>query len=149
MVLIHMANLRRTSFDYAGTGAKHFASQQAVMEKVRSMANIKEVSPDDIKPEAPMKQVFGGANTHYSNGNQPQLAVDAENMAHSVMRTRTGLMSNPLERAASLSDIQAPSRSKPIPVRLVPQSPAKLPFPAPNRLPLLHKDSRTGSVDFL
>ena len=75
-----MANLRSSSFDYAGKGAKHFASQQSIMEKVRDMANIKEVKPDEIKPEAPMEQVFGGANTHYSNGNQPHLAVDAENM---------------------------------------------------------------------
>jgi hypothetical protein len=149
MVLIHMANLRSTSFDYAGTGSKHFASQQAIMEKVRDMANIQEVRPDDARPEPHMKKVFGGANTHYSNGNQPHLAVDAENMAHSVMRTRTGMLSNPLERAATGSDIEAPTRAKPIPVSLVPKSPSKLPFPAPTRLPLLHKDSRTGAGDLI
>ena len=144
-----MANLRSSSFDYAGKGAKHFASQQSIMEKVRDMANIKEVKPDEIKPEAPMEQVFGGANTHYSNGNQPHLAVDAENMAHSVMRTRTGMLSNPLERAATLSDIQTPARNKPIPVSLVPQAPSKNPFPVPTQKPLLHKDSRTGAGDIL
>jgi len=149
MIVIRMANLRSTSFDYAGKGAEHFASQQSVMERVREMANIREVRPDEITPEAPVQQVFGGANTHYSNGNQPHLAVDAENMAHSVMRTRTGMLSNPMERAASLTDIQAPTRGKPIPVRLVPQAPSKFPYPTPTRLPLLHKDSRTGAGDMI
>ena len=78
-----------------------------------------------------------------------QLLVDAENMAHSVMRTRTGMLSNPMERAASLTDIVAPSRSKPIPVRLVPQAPAKLPFPTPKKLPLLHKDSRSETQSMI
>ncbi len=144
-----MANLRTTSFNYVGKGAEHFSAQQDIMEKVRNMATIKEVRSDEIRPEVPMKQVFGGANTHYSNGNQPQLVIDAENMAHSVMRTRTGMMSNPLERAATMTDIEAPTRKKPIPVSLVPKAPSKMPFPTPTRLPLLHKDSRTGAGDLI
>jgi len=144
-----MATLRSTSFDYAGIGDKFFDSQNKIMQTVRDNANIKEVRPDQISPEAPAQQVFGVANTHYSNGNQPHLAVDAENMAHSVMRTRTGLLSNPMERAATLSDIVAPMKNKPIPVRLVPQAPAKLPFPTPQRKPLLHKDSRSETQNMI
>ena len=148
-MLVHMATMRSSSFDYAGVGDKVFNIQSRLMETVRNDANIKEVTPDQITPEAPAQQVFGGSNTHYSNGNQPHLAVDAENMAHSAMRTRTGMLSNPMERAASLTDIVAPSRSKPIPVRLVPQAPAKLPFPTPQRKPLLHKDSRSETQSMI
>ena len=140
-----MASLRKTSFDYKGAAAEHFAAQHKVMEAVRDSANIQEVRADDVNPEVPHAQVFGGAVTHYSNGNQPLLAVDAAGMADSALQTRTGTLENPLERNGVSSDIVSPSRSKPIPVTVVPIAPLKV--PTPTRKPLLHKDGRTHTSE--
>jgi len=139
-----MANLKNTSFNYAGAGAKHFSAQQKVMESVRDSSNIKEVNINDLSAESNNAKIFGGANTHYSNGNQPLRVVDASGLANAHLRQNAGTMSNPLERTQSAYDLVTPMRAKPIPVRLVPSAAMpKNPSTPKGSKPLLHKDGRT------
>jgi hypothetical protein len=143
----HMASLKKTGFNYSGAGAKHFSAQHKVMESVRDSANITEVNIDDVSPQSPNAQIFGGANTHYSNGNQPLKVVDAGGIANSHLQQNAGTMPNPLERSQSAYDIVAPTRASPIPVSLVPAMPMPVqPLTPKNSKPLLHKDGRTRST---
>ena len=143
-----MATMKKTSFNYSGAGAKHFSTQQQVMESVRDSATIKEVNINDVSPESPNAQIFGGANTHYSNGNQPLKVVDAGSMANAHLQQNAGTMSNPLERSQSAYNIVAPSRATPIPVSLVPSmAMPQSPSTPKTSKPLLHKDGRTHTSE--
>jgi hypothetical protein len=139
-----MASLKKTSFNYSSAGAKHFSAQQKVMESVRDSANINEVNINDVRPENGNAKIFGGANTHYSNGNQPLKVIDASGLANAHLQQNAGTMSNPLERNQSAYDIVAPARETPVPVSLVPSTPMpKNPSTPKSSKPLLHKDGRT------